>query len=1494
MPNLLGKIPWIRRLFTKGANTDIRPELRSADQYDDAQNMRPDSVTGNALGLERIGGEVSRSRPEADEIDIAQTYTCIGACSVTSYEVSFWASISAEADPDGFPFIMKVNGATMVKTPLVPYKWNRPLQFGNVSDCQGGVIFPADHENEPLFWDIPAIVAAHNAGSDEYTTGFELSRVTVALASPLIWPLHTGNPNIGTGANPGQYFFRLRYVTSNGDKTNFSPPTPLITVPLTQAPIYFAGLNPPNYQYPGGQTTGGPPAGTDDTPTPYGIGLEWQVDNREGYPLVEVAVTRFNDGQGLAGPGITEVVARLSMTPNEFSLREFVYPRDNNFFEEIPVDEAQQEQLPIDRPKTVEYTDNRVIYGNFRLKDRITDIEYREVDGNRAVPITNHVFTRWNETDYEDGYSDPRNNTYFKSAQHNERYGLGLMLWDNTSSRAPVSEIVQSFQMPARRDRKAGDSLAFSYNQLSPFGQVIDPITAANSECQGDDPVSPTFDAIEQGSVRKSNDSYVNVEAAGPYLPWSPINPESGNFVRYRQMPISRWITNEAGDTIDETGHVFSPKHHALGTAIYGPQNLDEEAPWWKAFSIMRTPPANRVIAEGIGVYALRNNIGPRSKHNNALWCHFPDVDSSVVDESIWQDVRDNPTRYRVHLTPFGFKSEIYSYDETIGSNENVTHGVDLISYCDVQFDNGTSALNPQWSVNPGETAGAQGYQPTFSAPAEPTNYVGPDAWRYGPGPVYNSQINPLVVNNPDYSPFRDEANAAQGNFLFTLRALSYAAEGRGGYWGLATNETIYQLGATQSGSWFDNESTRRFHAPVYMVQIIRDANDVEEQNQQQWIETSTRVLREHTIGLGDPSTSQFDVDLMYARPEDCVPLPGSGANRYVYIREPGQQDKPFVCFTNSTGIDFAAAIAAFAAGTTYTMPDGTEVYGAYTYVFDNQSRPHIRHILRFNQYSSFVPAFARIVVKYDRSAPIQAFGFDRSINNAIFAPIDRVYGGDQPDQSTEFTDVPPLPYNGARRSFQYVLPTGLNFSPIPLTCRGIEGIRQWAVMAHIVCKTSYIAAIQSDSYPGEAFPRRHYVIRPVGANADQANPDVPINTTSGAANGFNSQYDADYPGEAEWFRWGGFQFRSNYNLDYARSPLVTGIGIPRDGQFSINDYCTGFAASDRDDPRQSDAPGLRTFRWDNVFVASKENGELKHMRLLNNNLTGLFERGMATVPVNKATLTDADGNLVATQSIANFWPRPGSEVWITRQAMGSPDQMWRIVAKYTAPNGAEYMRWADRNGVYRTDGRGIADISRNRRNRILIPLLQAFPADYSGRYAAVYDTLHAEDWMQVGGVQVRSEMTGEWVGSFTHDFDAYQCLMDGQVVGYKELSSWNLNSGEQIAGQPVEAWAQTHHFEPQGAYKEIMRFRAVGTEPDYVEVYDEGLNLICRMDEATNGPLWTKYYDGWEGFVGRVLASVDAQRPLPQGMGFYLRIGFNTFGAKEITISDAQIKRIK
>ena len=1475
-------------------NADIRPDQMPDGLHRDAQNMRMGSVDGNSGSLESIGGQEVIYPPSQSEEPLDTNYVCIGMIMAGKDLFSVHAS-----PVQGYYPIIKINGVAMASSGVIPYTYDRPLQLRVLDRKQGPIVHPVDGNAPALFWDVEAIKAAYASGLQFYFEELNIQSISVVPPGPTEWPEHTDNPKIGAGvgAKPGQYAFWLRYYDRDGNRSNFGPPTPLISVAGVQAPYYSP--NSGSHQYPGGQTTGGETAGADIT-SDYGIALKWQIDNQFDIAGWELIVAKFNEGQGLADPGETEVVARQDMVPGEFDFVEFVYPRDNNFTGTVPPDEAQQQFVNFTAPKAVEVIDNRVIYANFTLRNEVVQLEFQDVNGSKTFPFTSRVFTRQYDStthvisDYNDGFSDPVNNTYKKSAAHNERYSVGLMLWDGSASRSSVVNVQDNVLLPERGRRKNGDSLKYS----------TDPIYRTNTECQSNDPVSATFDAIVQGTVRKEDSQYTNVVNGSLYRPFTPKGPTDVNYVRYKQKPILGRLLSIDDGRVD-TGAIFAPQVHSLGVGIYGPSNLDQEAPWCEVMSVMRTAPAGRVVASGMGVYSQTALV----KSSNTLRAYFPDLNSEVVPDAIRQDIEANPQRYRVKLTPYGFYSEVYSYSASpagIGSIEGLFGDfLDFITYMDMQRDTGD---NTPYGVNVGEPAMGIGLQPVASAPFDMTNNVGWQAWRRR-----GSDLPTPSVGNPLW--WMDQNNLEQGAAEIPLTSFSSIVSGRVSLNILQTDRTIYSPSQDlTSGATFDETNTRRYHGPVWIVDILRSDKTVPNLNVQQYLHTGTHIATDRTIGLflpgQDPITS---VEMFHARPYDAIPRVPQQDIRYAYVRVQGQPDQRWMHGANFTnGVTFATIAAAIAQDGYWVDAAGNRIYGIYGSDFNNNLAKHPIWFLTFESFLGLPvpPTGARIVVKYDNREPILSHGFDCTIAPTTWTAI---------DAPTNVTA--PMPYPGGVRASQYILPKnptlgGSNSFEYPFYFN-TRSIRQWAVMGHVVTRTPQFMNTGGGNKIRYSFPRTHYIIRPTS----------PASLNSGTESGLDPTYDFDYPGEAGWFDYGGFKTENTYNYDYSKQPNVSGTGVPLNGQNPRTLLPTGHIASLPYNPLSSDSPGLRTFTFDNLFIVDEAMGEVKMIAAIDQGgrqaLWGHTEKGYYNIPYNAQMLTDAEGNVIATQSVGTFWPR--RENWITRDDHGMPDEFWRMAVKMNIPIGTQNVdtvAWVDRNSVYMLSGAVATDIAVNKIRSVLLPTLAITPGDGRPGYSAVYNKKNEELWITMLADGRRPGDTGpifwlprmyafdmsrkEWVGRFTYNHEQYASNNDRVFAG-TGLTIYEVNTGDAMNGDPIESSFTVPFFMDYQLRKEAMRWRLVGdmpmnslTNPDYtpylpssVEVLDAGMNVLSQMD-GTQYALWAKNYDGFEGWVNRVLASINFNRPLPQSQGFFLRVSYNTFGRKVASSVGMQLKAIK
>jgi hypothetical protein len=1490
MPNLIQNVPWLRKLFFKGANTDIRPEARPEGVYEDAQNMRPRSIDGNTGAMEAIGGEELLWPAPAPGLN----YVCIGSEAVNNKVIEFWCSSLSEENP-----IVRVDGIVVAQSPNIPYRSDRPLQVAVNERCRGGMVYPADHASPPLRWDVDDLLENLAQNTGKYFANYNpQENSAIVLFSPQ-WPRHRGNPVVGQGLAPGQYIYYLRAVLPGGDLTNPGPESPPISVGRVQDPTPFGASNP----YPAGRSAGGYPDPL--APTIYGVALEFRIDNAVGYTEYQVCRRRFNDGQGLNGAGIDEVVGRIPTQPGDFLIYQFLDPVNANEAERIPPDELVDQQIYIDKPKSVEYSDNRLHYGNFETLPKSPSAVFRQVNSRTCVPFTRRVTSIVDGQETNTGYGDPRNNTYLRSYMRGERYGFGLAYWDGSSSKtfAQPIEGAENFAFPERRDIKGANGEWGNDSELL----SSDPLFAATVETSGPFQVERTFEAFEQGSTQKGVGLNVNVVSgvnggSVGYNPLRPINAQdsgetgvSGYFLKPNdtRYPVQGNASTEVGDT----GAIHAPRYHALGLHIYGP--LRSSIPQYvKVLTIGRTPPAGRVVAQGMASYTLieQGLTTPARKITNGWDWYSRDVYSGVAEA--WDQVEANPTRFNLRaVSPLGFYNETYGWRGDFvqpAPDASQAFALDMLLYAGVQRDQG------QVNAGDGVTHGVQPQIPGIPG----GNYTAFGVWRHNPvdfPPVQGTQNENFWQNpgNNGNTPIQFAASSA---------ITPVTNEGGAGFYRFTTDNFVYMPGGNSTnfdiggvivqGRNFDFPTVRRFHQPFYVVNVIDPAASVGNLNIERYIQVNHRMM-ESCIGV----TNLDAVQSFRLVNEELYDVLGRFNTdlRYVWVQTPGQPIRAWVCVTGNNTINGATILADIAVQGFATTPDGTEVYGIYEVSQDNQGD----NFVNFGTFAgSFTPPEgSRILVRYDENAGFDVFGGDTTIGPCIHSVIEREYN-DATNLNTAFPiGGLPLPYPGFGRSPGYFKPiTGNSVDQNP-GYPTTRSIRQLAIMWD--CETRCPSPFLMDQgLVAESFPRRHYKLRPY---------DFDPNETA-SQNGLFAQYDLDYPRESTQWGRGGICTENNlgsaeaFNLDYSKQPTITLLGTPQNGFVEQTDFCTSIIASLQRDPLAQDLPGIQTFLQSNIKAISEETGEIKYIASLlqgnSRNMYAITQTGAWLVMTNKNILTGANAQDIGLQSISNYW---GDAIAIDR-AIGCPDQFWRLLARGAMPSDQGYqdtLTWPDRNGWYRLAGNQVVPIGRDNYLKVLLPILRELPTGYGLRLNAFCNPRYEEVWNTIipGRVAEGSAITspmvlvwnpllGSWTARYTYDFDSYTARAN-TILGHRNLEAHTLDVGDTISGVTRQAWVETAVFDEPDLYKELMRWRANGTKPDYVEVYDESRTLISRMDATIGGAGWAKLYDGYEGWVFKTLASLGP-RVLPQGMGFYVRFGYTTFGAKVLKSAALLTKALK
>ncbi len=1587
---------WFRRIFRGGANTDIRPELLPDGLYTEALNMRPLSVDGNTGALEAVQGE-QELYPAT--VSNPGTYVLIGSCYTNGHEAEWWASTDFNVPNagDNPPFV-RIDGDVAAMSPNIPYVFDRPLQIAVVDRCRSGVVYPADHLSDPLFWDIGAMLDALASGSQAYFSEYSTTINSVGLNAPPSWlrldPIEPLVDLIGAVGLPvGQYTYALRYVDVNGNRTNWSPPTPLIPVPAK----YTADDTAPGSNYPGGRTFGGSPNLL--APTPYGINLRFRVDNELGYASIEIKRTSYRDGQGLLGPGTQEIIYRIPIQPNLVDTLTFVDPANSNLEppEVVPDDESVLQFVQVKAPKSVDYSDGRLKYFNFRLEPRKLEMGFIELStGKNATSITRKMTRRVGGTEIPDGFSNPYNATYYKSAQRGEQYGYGVQAWDGGFGKYPVQPIagLQSYQHPSQRDIKGENGAWAGATDPDGWGEESDiysddrcwNTTTDVSNLTPEGPVGRTFSSFTQGQGTKTDtESVVNVALANGsslpgtgvgrigeqfnlygvttpsgvtnvpgvlgafyrpnqngYLPWTPQDNQGGSG-GYNIPPVSSRMTTSAGsggddpynngnfytngfaDQVnpfnpqDNRGKVFAPTYHSLGLLLGGITNIPSSA---TAITITRTAPAGRVIAQGFGSYVLSASIDPSlggttiplvpaNKSTTALDVYFPEFAAGITDQATLIDIQTNPQNYRLQMQcGVGFYDETYAYSGEEFSNNLLprpwigdcvaAHLIDTIKYGRITEDHG--------QVNQGEFGiGGMGYQPTSGAP--PGNYVGFDKWRS------NLTMQGGSATGYDYSFWQQQQT---GNAMFDITSFVPVASGRSNFYRLTSNQFIYSPetndvfeGGTRYTSFYDTV-VRNFHQPWFIVNLIRVNAEVPDANIAPYVNTGATFATRTTIGIYNaPLTSpeqNFRLEDEYEY-YNSVGYLGTDY-RYAYVRLSGIERR-YLCVTNNTLINVAAILADITSQGYWVAPDGDRVYGLYDAITDADNINY----LRFGVYGTIPESGSRVIIKYPEGTPIRVWGHDRTIAPVVHCVQDAsivrddVVNGVAPD-GIQLGGLP-LPYAGFGMNPRYFMPEKESQTEEQIFINYCSSIRQMCIMwdaETLVYPDLYVNLNSTDTQLNSAsqtFPHVHCVCRPM--NFDGGPQDQP-------PTGFFPQYQTDYPLEWNIFTYGGTRFQPGLNLDYCKQQPVEFFGYPQAGFVDNTDYCTGYIASEEFDPLLQDSPGLRTFLSQNLRVLSEETGEIKvgatYLGPAGQNTVVWTQKGVCRILTNKNVLTGASGEQVSTQSISNYW----GEVMFLSRDIGCPDQFWRLWVKAYATAGDSYVDtfyWPNRKGWYRMRGDQIDDISRNKVLKKVRPILEDLPAGYAPQMSAFFNVKYQEMWASIspytsGGVShdpvllVYSPQSNEWLGEYSYRFDGYVNTPDA-VLGMRDASSWELDTGYTISGGTREAWVYLPIIGDLGKWKEMVRFRIVGDKPDGMQLFNKDGVMISDQSEAIQeafdpgtGFLWVKLYDSYEGWWWAVMESYDPLRPLPQDVRFFVKVLYNTTGDKMLVALENELKNIR
>lgn len=1521
--------PYIKQTYNKGADSDTDQEylgLEANGKYRDSRNARLTSIKGDLGAAEKINGHELEHDLTQDALHpLSSAYKCIGKENVKGKNVSIWASPNF-----GEHTSISIDGIVMVQSKDLPWSYDFPVQTSH-NDGNSGELFGTDDNVPPMIFNIQDIIDEYNSGSQKYFLEFDVKKYSVNLSSPLDIPVHTEIKPVGAGGGlpVGNYSYCLRYVNDSGDRTNLGPKTP----PISIVNEYSEDSD----IYPYSMTTGSNP--NTEALTPYGVELKFRVNNVSNYEYIELVRYSWNNGTPEFFLPDGEIVFRQSVAPEEVSVITFLDPSDSNSNEIIPDDEEAVQLEYIEKAKGIRYYNDRLSLMNIEVGSKDYDPVFsQDSDGRYMFPCVQKM--------YKSGHNDSWNNTYLKSFMGGESYGFSINAYDGVGGKSFAKPIPNSngdfdYIMPNRRDPiSIGSSEEkYSYDGASVARDVDGNIGKTFEAFDHDDSIAKEdvcsiygiADPKLSTNGNKTNTvlyTYCNTDPRingatqtspttyqSQYQPIRPVNNtdnnSDGHNLRVNTKVATEFITNLNSSTQypEYKPEAFGLNYYSKGMVVNGVDNLPD---WVKSFHIGRTKRANRVICQGLGMYSLNpagtgtiiDSLDFRSatKSLNKMWFYSPDIDSGLVSQSILDGIASGI--YEVQfVSPLGFFSEVWNFAKSTNTTylSPKDRIIDMISYARIIHDEGQ--INA--TDNPG--------------------YVGYNRWR-----------NDLDSYNGGWF------SGSDGNKVMNVSNIEVKQDGRASFFEITFEDDIYNTEGIPVGGSIPPEyggaSNRKFHSdevksvhePFYIINIIQSGKRARDKDIDSYLNTSTYIKKESLIGL----TVGSDVfELVDERWEDCIPSLSSGSSmasdeRFVWVENEDGIRNAWMNVDFLTSSQITSIINDITTNGFYLSPiRNVYVYGVYTSnIVDAQSlasssgdvRKEIE--LQFNVIGSEISGGKKVYVQYDSDAPIRVFGGDVNIGESIFSTIDRESDGNanSPYKETLFPMGLPFPYMTYEinpRIYQIAQSApNLNIQDWNNTAgsnRCILGwIRQLCINFTCESRVAQQFAYSGDS-PLEAYPRVNYIMRPHEFREDEfSSGDLDIIYDD---NNIDLIYGTDYGDEYVRWKYGGFRFQNQFNIDYSAKNPIEFFSRKEFGFNEKNSFPNRVIWSLPRNVSQQDSPGLKTFTSISVFDIDDNDGEIKRAYSEDsdkgNNLYAFTDSGICLLLTKKSILSDLNAGELAYMAGDQFI---GGEYWIER-GIGMSDETWRTAAEgnlgFNTDSGVVRRNgifFANKESVYRFSNNQLDDVGQNDYYARLRPelksILNGYTTDLRGYYNHKYDEYGFLISNSLGGEIpitntehfVFNQLNNAWTGTRDYVFDQFVEIND-ELYGMRDGEIHLMDSGLLINGQPIFFDIRQVCAPELLMAKEFIRIKiSSSNKPTQVNFYDFDNNLVATLDQASKGPLYLKNYNYWEQFIPRKDIGVDPDQKRIQGKVMGFGIQHNLEEDFKLVSTDVQYKILK
>ena len=1520
------------KTYQKGINSDSNKEILGSSQegeHIDAMNMRSLPMDGDNFSKKKIKGE-EELYPNIDNrcnggtgLPLSSGYTCMMTLEINNHIVEIWADGDSVVNPP----LMRVDGKIVLMSFDFPVNTSTPLQYDKNENCVSGEFYVTNNTTPPMVFSVKDLM--ENSGmvfgydcTEKYFSEFNLDEYTIQSTGTLFKPAFikqvVGSPAgsfdfvIGSlGLAVGSYSYSYRYVTTDGDRTPFSPFTELIPV-VRRVSSQF------DPYFPNSRTHSSTPNIL--SVTEYGNHIRLKYDNTASFSFIEIRRDSWYAGDGVDQPPVSEIIASIPIGEG-LNIIEILDRADPSFEGAEILDQAEQTEQTstIERAKSIRYFNERLYLMNIGYKSKDLGGEITFVDDTTPiVPTIQKVGKK--------GHKHPYNAAMYKANMRGERTSFAVVLFDEKNNASYAEQIPGNginFEFPNRRDSVSSETLGLSY-----FGTVYAADTDGNITNTHE--VFDHYDAIRRDEFDDSGgDTLISFKENDPYGTLEPTsqNDTDSDF----EYLINHSVGFDGTPNINYNPKAFGIDYYSQGAAFKGIDSYPSK--YSEGFSVVQTAPAMRVLAQGLGFYELveaEGISGPdTAKGVNSFWAYFPDLE--LLYPEIYQDFVSNPTSYKIQLvSPLGYYTDVYThYNDLLDSRDK---GADLLVRPMILRDGINYSETPLLAdFNPGLSgSGNSGINETTAT----TDY---DYVAFGGFQNHN-------ILTGDSPAFPGNGN---GNAIFDVIDASDVTTytGRQGYVRVEIEETgtgnyHYNTrgmkssdGGLTPSTFLDanDDSVMYWKEPMYVINLVKDVN-VSTGLTTQYKYGSSYVKFKSLILESDGSSNQ-SATLVSERWEDCIPSINGEVNnaysslyRFVYVVDNQGNERRWLNVSFESFATISAILINIQTNGFDTVTDASGSYDIYGIYSSSETIDDLCTVFSINfDQSSVFPAFpdetipadgTKVYVKYDNRIPVRVFGGDTYINESVWAVMDNEWNnnGEPANDESQFRMNAPFPYKSHEYADGYRVWQNADFlsghnytgqgDDFKFNASGINSseIRQIATMWTAETRINLSFAFNNES-PDKAnsdqfYPLVNYIPRPHKWKAGDETDRAAFENN----NHLNPLYFDDYGYEWNLWPYGGFRFTPQVNIDYSKyQNTVLYTTTPTVGFEEQVEFCTRIIWSERRPMNVQNTPTVKTFQPANYFDISDDTGEIKFAWSAlsgdkGNNLYALTNSGICLLLVDKRVIHEINANELAT--VGSDVGGILNQLWIDK-TIGMNDETWRSWAEYSnmlffVNNISAYMfkdnQIADiaRTGFFELLNRKFFEISQT---DDLTPLCGGFNVKHN---EYVFNTSIAKPLprhstliygVEQGALQCQS----------SYNYDKY-LYVGNNFYGMKDLVTYELGVGNLIDNKEYEAYLTGVSDKEIYSDKEFIRIRVNSNhKPEKIYFYSsfedyKNDNFSSVVDSTTN-PIAIKDYFGYECYIPRKIVAPNNRQ---QGRVLIFKVVNSNDEEFLVTSTGVQYKALK